>query len=83
MKLQARLTLWSVLLMAAVVAIISAVDLGNEIEQQFESTLERAELLNKVAANLVLAALARQPTVPLQEALHDETLASNLVDILT
>ncbi|HWB95925.1 MAG TPA: ATP-binding protein, partial [Bryobacteraceae bacterium] len=47
------------------------------------STLERAELLNKVAANLVLAALARQPTVPLQEALRDETLASNLVDILT
>lgn len=84
MKLQARLTLWSVLVMAAIVAIISAVDLGNEIEQQFESTLDRAELLKKVAANLVLAALARQPaTAPLPDALRDETLATNLVDILT
>ena len=59
MKLQARLTLWSVLVMALIVAIISVVDLGNEIEQQFASTLDRADLLKKVAANLVLAALAR------------------------
>src|SRR5579885_346055 len=83
MSLQARLTISSVLVTAAIVALISAVDLGNEMEQHFESTLERAELLKKVAANLVVQTLERQPQQPLAEALRDPALSGELVDILT
>jgi hypothetical protein len=77
------LTLWSVLVMAVVVGLISALDLGNDMERQFESTLERAELLKRVAARLVVQTLERQRTAPLREALRDPQLSTELVDIMT
>ena len=83
MSLRGRLTLWSVLLMALIVGLIGAVDLGNEIEAQFDATLDRAELLRKVAANLVVQSLEHQRTAPLREALRDPALSGELVNILT
>ncbi len=83
MSLRARLTLWSVLLMAVVVGSIGAVDLANEIEQQFDVTLERAELLRRVSTNLVLQTLDQLRTAPLREALRDPNLAAELVGIMT
>jgi len=83
MSLQARLTISSVLVMAGIVGVISVVDLGNEIQQQLESTLERANLLKRVAGSMVVQTLERQRTVPLREALRDRDLMVELVDILT
>ena len=53
------------------VSFIGVVDLGNEMQQQFDFTLERAELLRRVATNMVVQTLDRQRTVPLREALRD------------
>ena len=52
MTIQTRLTLSSVLVMTAIIAIISAFDLANQVESQFTATLERAELLERVASLL-------------------------------
>ena len=83
MSLRGRLTLWSVLLMALIVGVIGVVDLGNEVQAQFDSSLDHAELLRKVVANLVVQTLERQRTAPLREALRDPNLSSELVDVLT
>lgn len=83
MKLQARLTLWSVLVMTAIVAVISVVDLAKEIERQFEATLERAELLQRVATNLVVSTIDRDRNLPLREALRDEHIQKGLIEIMT
>ena len=62
MNLQAKLTLGYVLLATLMVAVISAVDLGNVMKLQFDATLERAETLRTVAADQVKSALNRQLT---------------------
>lgn len=83
MSLRARLTLWSVLLMAVIVGAIGAVDLIIEVQQRFESTTDRAGLMRRVATVLVLQTLDRQRTAPLREALRDPDLQAQLVDLLT
>ena len=83
MTLKAKLTLGSVLLATLIVAVVSAVDLSNAMQRQFEATLERADLLKLVATKMVVQALDRQRTVPLREALRDPALSSALVDIMT
>jgi signal transduction histidine kinase len=83
MTLQAKLTLGSVVLASLMVGIVSAVDLGNEMQRQFESTLEHAETLKTVASKMVEQALNRQRTKSLREALRDPDLQSLLVDIMT
>ena len=45
MTLQAKLTLGSVLLATLIVTLVSVVDLGNLMQFQFKTTLERAELV--------------------------------------
>ena len=42
MNLQAKLTLGSVVLGVLMVSVISAMDFGNYVQQQFEATLQRA-----------------------------------------
>src|SRR5690349_16278898 len=69
--------------MAFIVGLIGVVDLGNEIQQQFETTLDRAELLRGVATRLVVQTLDRQRTVPLREALRDPALSDNLTGFMT
>jgi len=82
MTLQAKLTLGSVLLATLIVGVISAVDLGNDMQRQFEATLQRAELLQNVATKMVVQSLNRQRTVPLREALRDPDLANGLTDVI-
>ena len=82
MTLQAKLTLGSVLLATLIVGLISAVDLGNDMQRQFENTLERADLLKNVATKMVAQSLNRNLAVPLAEAVRDSDLARGLVDIM-
>jgi signal transduction histidine kinase len=83
MNLQAKLTLGYVLLAVAIVGIISGLDFATNTQQQFEATLERAEVLNPVAAKFVRQALNSQLSVPLRTALRDQNLAIDLLDLLT
>jgi signal transduction histidine kinase len=83
MNLQAKLTLGYVLLAVVIVSIISGLDLATNMNQQFEATLERAQVLNPVATKFVKRTLNSQITVPLREALRDPRLAADLLDLLT
>ncbi|MBV8728542.1 MAG: hypothetical protein JO336_01910 [Acidobacteriia bacterium] len=83
MTLQAKLTLGSVGLVSLLVAVVSAVDLANEMQRQFDSTLVRANSLKTVASKMVSQSLNRQRTVSFREALRDPDLQSLLIDILT
>ena len=60
MTLQTRLTLSSVLVTTVMVAVISTVDLGNDMERQFEDTLRRAELIRTNVSNAVRQAVERE-----------------------
>ncbi|PWT98474.1 MAG: hypothetical protein C5B51_29215 [Terriglobia bacterium] len=82
MTLQAKLTLGSVVLASLMVGIVSAVDLANEMQRQFESTLERADTMKTVASTMLSQSLNRQRTVPLREALRDPDLQNLLVSIV-
>jgi signal transduction histidine kinase len=83
MTLQAKLTLGSVGMVSLMVAVVSAVDLANMMQRQFQSTLDRADSLKAVASSMVLQSLNRQLTRPVREALRDPELHSLLVEALT
>jgi len=82
MTLQARLTLYYVLLAVLMVGIIEAVNLANETQAQFESTLERASMLQEVAIEQVKQALLRDRTNSLREVLRDPSLVELFNEIL-
>jgi signal transduction histidine kinase len=82
MNLQAKLTLWYVLLVVVLVGSISVVDLVYNMQQHFEATLAQAEQLKLIAGKFVTKPLNSQRTTPLQEALGDPTLANDLSDLL-
>jgi signal transduction histidine kinase len=79
MTLQAKLTLGSVVLASLMVGVVSAVDLANEMQRQFESTLERAQTLKGVVTKMVSQSLNRQRSVSLREALREPDLQDLLV----
>jgi signal transduction histidine kinase len=83
MNLQAKLTLWNVLLAVVIVVAISSVDLANTMKQQFEAALDRAETLKLVASKLVKQSLNTQLNKPMREALRDPALANDLLDLVT
>ncbi len=83
MNLQAKLTLGYVLLVVLIVSLISGLDLATNMKQQFEATLERAEVLNPAATKYVKRTLNSQITVPQRTALRDETLAADLLELVT
>src|SRR5690349_3058274 len=83
MNLQAKLTLAFILLVVVIVATISLIDLGNIMQLQFESTLERADVINPVATRFVMDTRNSQLDVPLREALRSKTLSNDLLDLLT
>ena len=83
MTLQAKLTIGSVLLATLIVGLISAVDLGNVMQLQFESTYERAEVLKSQATAAVTDALNRQRTISLADALKDRALTERLRKLVT
>ena len=82
MKLQAKLTLGFVLLATLMVGFLSAMDLVNNMDQRFDDTLERAEMLEKWASKDVSETLNAQRATPLRQALEDQVLADNLVDLM-
>jgi signal transduction histidine kinase len=81
MTLQAKLTLGSVMLATLIVSLISAVDLANETQRQFDAALARAELLKTISYRMVKDVLNRRPSVPLREALRDPALTNTLIDL--
>ncbi len=83
MTLQGKLKIGSVLLTILIVGVISAVDLGNVMRLEFDSTLQRAELMRMVASGMVQGALNRHRTVSVPEALKDPELQDALVRLLT
>src|ERR1700689_3599723 len=83
MTIQTRLTLSSVLVMTAIIAIISALDLANQVGSQFAATLERAELLERVASNMVQDTLNRDLVHPWRQSLLEPTLQKDLTAIMS
>jgi hypothetical protein len=84
MSLQTRLTLWSVLVMALIVGVISAMDLSRDLQRQFDATLERAELIKRFTTTMVLESLERERTLPYRDAIaKDARLQAELSEIFT
>jgi len=83
MTLQSKLTLGSVLLATSIVGLVSAVDLGNVMQLLFESTLDRAALLQSQATLAVKDALNRQRTLSVADALKDAALTERLRKLVT
>jgi signal transduction histidine kinase len=78
MTLQAKLTLGTVLLATVIVAVISAVDLGNIMDVQFESALRQANRVADTVVSDVRDALNSHKQQPLPEALTSDRLAEQL-----
>jgi len=83
MNLQAKLTLGYVLLVVVLVGLISGVDLIKSMEQRFDATLQQAETIKVSAGMFVTRTVNSQRTTPLDQALSDPELSSNLGDLLT
>ena len=83
MSTQTRLTLSSVLVMTAIVAIISILDLGYQMDAQYAATLEHAELLKRVASNAVVEALNNDRQHSWLVALGASNLERKLIDIMS
>jgi signal transduction histidine kinase len=82
MNLQAKLTLWYVLLVVVLVSSISGLDLANNMQQQFEATLAQADTVMSAAGKFVTKTLNSQRSKPIPEALRDDELAGDLLDLL-
>ena len=82
MTLQTKLTLGSVVLATVMVGLVSAVELGNEVQRQFAETLERATAQRTLALNLVTQSINRQRNLQIEDALRDPELQDNLVSII-
>ena len=83
MSTQTKLTLSSVLVMTAIVAIISILDLGYQMDAQYEATLEHAELLKRTASSTIVEVLNRDRLHPWRETLRASNLERNLIDIMS
>jgi hypothetical protein len=83
MNFQAKLTLGAVVLETVIVAVISAVDLGNVMQIEFVNAENRAALVRDVATEYVAQVLNRQPPLPLREALRDPALPGRLRKMMT
>lgn len=84
MSLQARLTLWSVVVMAIIVGVVSGLDLTHEINNQFLSTLERAEHTKRLSVDTVRRSLNANRSLTVGEVLtKDSLLSDHLLDIMT
>jgi signal transduction histidine kinase len=80
MRLQLRLTLWSILVMTVVVASVSAVDLTREITSQFENS-EQSLPLN-FAATSVTRAVERTPRATAAASVREDPLLSEQLELL-
>jgi signal transduction histidine kinase len=71
--------------MTAIIAIISVLDLGNQLDSEFAATLKRAQLLERAASNMVQGTLNRERLhSPWRTSLLlDKTLQKDLTDIMS
>lgn len=84
MNRRVRLTLMSVCLVALLTGTFSAYYLKAEIERQFQSALQRGELMKSLAGDNVARSLERHAALPTAEALAtDSDLADRLRAIIT
>jgi signal transduction histidine kinase len=83
MSTQTRLTLSSVLVMTAIVAIISILDLGYQMDAQYAATLEHAELLKLMASDAVVDTLNADRQHAWLDALRASHLQRSLIDIMS
>ena len=83
MSTQTRLTLSSVLVMTAIVAIISILDLGYQMEAQYLATLQHAELLMRMASDAVVDTLNNDRQHPWRQALRAPNLQRSLTDLMS
>jgi signal transduction histidine kinase len=81
MKLQAKVTLGSMLLAIIIVVLVSGVDVGSFMDFQLQSTLERAAGIKDVAKAAVIETLNRRQDVSLRETLRDPELKQKLVNL--
>ena len=82
MTLQAKLTLGTVLLVTIVVPLISSVDLGHIMRNEFEHTLQRADVVQLVATDDVKQALNQPQALPFPGALQTPELFDRLRSVL-
>jgi hypothetical protein len=82
MTLQAKLTLGTVLLVTIVVALISAVDLAGIMQNEFEHTLQRANVVQAVAIDNVKQALNHPQAPPFPGALQTPELFDHLRSVM-
>jgi signal transduction histidine kinase len=82
MTLQAKLTLGTVFLVTTVVAFISAVDLADIMQNEFEHTLQLANVVQLVATDDVKQALNRPQALPFPGALQTPELFDRLRSVM-
>jgi signal transduction histidine kinase len=83
LNLQARLTFWSIVVMALIVTTISALDLIDEVNRQFEITVHRSESIWRLASSAVNRSLLRKPSfTPAQSVEGDPELTRELREVL-
>jgi signal transduction histidine kinase len=82
MTLQARLTLYYVLLAVLMVTTISFIDLGNEMQAKFDDTLKRAQGFQRLAVEDVKQALNSDRKLTVREALRKQSLVDSFKNIM-
>jgi len=82
MTLQARLTLYYVLLAVLMVTTISVIDLGNEMQAKFDDTLKRAQGYQRLAVDDVKQALNSDRKLTVREALRKQSLVDSFKNIM-
>jgi signal transduction histidine kinase len=82
MNLQAKLTLGAVLLETLIVGVISAVDLGNSMQIEFDGARKSAGMVRLFAGDYVAQTLNRMRDKPLREALRDPALSQGLKNVM-
>ena len=84
MSLRVRLTLWSVLVMTAIVTTVSFLDLTEEVTRQFEVTLKRSVSIRRLVHSAVLRSIERTPRKTIEESIRDdERFTAELLELLT
>ncbi|HWC97177.1 MAG TPA: ATP-binding protein [Candidatus Sulfopaludibacter sp.] len=82
MTLQARLTLYYVLLAVLMVTTISVINLGNEIQAKFDDTLKRAQASQRLAVEEVKQTLNSERKLTIREALRKQSLVDSFKNIM-
>lgn len=84
MTLQARLTLWSMLVMATIVTVVTVSDLVGEVRGEFRQTLERGNFVLNIASWVAAQPSPEGPAANLSENFVAELLSnsSSIADIV-